>query len=92
LAPLYTRFVDVHVGLYRLRSVMTSGAWRSYPAALSVESFDKSAIPADRVYGDFTRPGLRLITCGGRWVGGATGYAYNVIVFASLVSARNVKT
>ena len=34
-APLYTRFVDVHVGLDRLRSVMSSGAWRSYPAALS---------------------------------------------------------
>jgi kynureninase len=35
LAPLYTRFVDVHVGLDRLRSVMSSGAWQSYPAALS---------------------------------------------------------
>lgn len=58
----------------------------------TVESFDKAAIPADRVYGDFTRPGLRLITCGGRWVGGETGYEDNVIVFASLVSARNVKT
>jgi hypothetical protein len=58
----------------------------------TVESFDKSAIPADRVYGDFSRPGLRLITCGGRWVGGATGYADNVIVFASLVSARNIRT
>jgi hypothetical protein len=58
----------------------------------TVESFDKTAIPVDRVYGDFSRPGLRLITCGGRWVGGATGYADNVIVFASLVSARNVKT
>jgi hypothetical protein len=58
----------------------------------TVESFDKAALPVDRVYGDFTRPGLRLITCGGRWVGGATGYADNVIVFASLVSARNLKT
>ena len=58
----------------------------------TVESFDKAAIPIERVYGDFSRPGLRLITCGGRWVGGATGYADNVIVFASLVSARNVRT
>jgi hypothetical protein len=39
------------------------------------------------VYGDFTRPGLRLITCGGRWVGGELGYADNVVVFASLVRA-----
>jgi hypothetical protein len=57
----------------------------------TVESFDKTSLPADRVYGDFSRPGLRLITCGGRWVGGATGYADNIVVFASLVAARDVK-
>jgi hypothetical protein len=55
----------------------------------TVKRFNKSEIPADQVYGDFSRPGLRLITCGGRWVGGETGYADNVIVFASLVAARN---
>jgi hypothetical protein len=55
----------------------------------SVERFDKTSVPADRVYGDFTRPGLRLITCGGRWVGGATGYEDNIVVFASLVSAHD---
>nr|WP_245870889.1 class F sortase [Asanoa hainanensis] len=54
----------------------------------SVERFDKADVPADRVHGDFTRPALRLITCGGRWVGGTTGYADNIVVFASLVSAR----
>jgi hypothetical protein len=53
----------------------------------SVERFDKSHLPAKRVYGDFSRPGLRLITCGGKWVGGRLGYADNVVVFASLVSA-----
>jgi hypothetical protein len=37
--------------------------------------------------GDFSRPGLRLITYGGQWVGGRLGYADNVVVFASLVSA-----
>jgi hypothetical protein len=52
-----------------------------------VRSYDKAAIPADEVYGDFSRPGLRLITCGGRWVGGDTGYADNVVVFATLVAA-----
>ncbi|MEO3926119.1 class F sortase [Micromonosporaceae bacterium B7E4] len=55
----------------------------------SVKRFNKSELPVDRVYGDFSRPSLRLITCGGRWVGGSTGYADNVIVFASLVSARH---
>ncbi|MGK5676195.1 class F sortase [Micromonospora sp. URMC 106] len=54
----------------------------------SVERFDKERLPADEVFGDFSRPRLRLITCGGRWVGGETGYADNVVVFASLVRAR----
>lgn len=54
----------------------------------TVEHFDKSHLPADRVYGDEGPPGLRLITCGGEWIGGRTGYADNVIAFASLVDTR----
>lgn len=54
----------------------------------SVDRFDKDRFPADQVFGDFSRPHLRLVTCGGRWVGGATGYADNVVVFASLVDAH----
>jgi sortase (surface protein transpeptidase) len=54
----------------------------------SVEHFDKAQLPAERVYGDFSRPGLRLITCGGQWKGGGIGYSDNIIAFASLVSAR----
>lgn len=54
----------------------------------AVERFDKERLPVDEIYGDFSRPNLRLITCGGRWVGGATGYADNVVVFASMVQAR----
>jgi hypothetical protein len=54
----------------------------------SVEHFPKDQLPADRVYGDEGPPGLRLITCGGDWVGGRTGYADNVIAFATLVSSR----
>ncbi|WP_037331381.1 class F sortase [Salinispora tropica] len=55
----------------------------------SVERFDKERFPTDQVFGDFDRPNLRLVTCGGRWVGGQTGYADNVVVFASLVEARD---
>jgi hypothetical protein len=55
----------------------------------TIKRFDKAQLPVDEVYGDFSRPGLRLITCGGRWVGGHTGYADNVVVFASLVKARS---
>jgi hypothetical protein len=54
----------------------------------SVEHFDKAKLPAERVYGDFSRPMLRLITCGGQWVGGSIGYSDNVIAFASLVKSR----
>jgi Sortase domain len=54
----------------------------------SVKRFDRDNLPADQVFEDFSRPGLRLITCGGRWVGGTTGYADNIVVFASLVKAR----
>lgn len=54
----------------------------------SVEQFNKQSLPAGRVYQDYTRPSLRLITCGGNWVGGDAGYADNIIVFASLISAH----
>jgi hypothetical protein len=54
----------------------------------SVERFSKAKLPVERVYGDFSRPALRLLTCGGRWLGGESGYADNVVVFASLVATR----
>lgn len=49
-----------------------------------VRSYSKVALPPE-VYGDFSEPELRLITCGGEWLGGRRGYAENVVVFASLV-------
>jgi sortase family protein len=54
----------------------------------SVEHFDKGKLPVQRVYGDYSRPSLRLMTCGGQWVGGKTGYQDNIVVFASLVDTR----
>ncbi|WP_406041671.1 class F sortase [Micromonospora sp. NBC_00898] len=55
----------------------------------SVQRYGKDRLPADEIFGDFSRPNLRLITCGGRWVGGETGYADNLVVYASLVKARS---
>jgi hypothetical protein len=55
----------------------------------SVEHFDKAKLPDDRLYGSYERPALRLITCGGEWVGGSIGYADNVVAFASLVDSRD---
>ncbi|GAB1645555.1 class F sortase [Krasilnikovia sp. MM14-A1259] len=56
----------------------------------SVEHYAKAHLPVNRVYGDYSRPQLRLVTCGGRWLGTARGYSDNVIVFASLVATRQV--
>ena len=54
----------------------------------SVEHFNKARLPVSRVYADYSRPGLRLITCGGQFKGGSIGYADNIVVFASLVAAH----
>ncbi|MEV6345061.1 class F sortase [Actinoplanes sp. NPDC051851] len=54
----------------------------------SVEHFDKDQLPVHRVYGDYSRPSLRLMTCGGKWLGGREGYSDNIVVFASLVDSR----
>lgn len=51
----------------------------------SVEFYPKGKVPGSRVYGDYSRPGLRLITCGGKYVGGSLGYEDNVVVYASLL-------
>ncbi|WP_117208468.1 class F sortase [Allorhizocola rhizosphaerae] len=51
----------------------------------TVEQYSKASLPVAKVYQDYSRPSLRLITCGGSWVGGDDGYADNVIAFASLV-------
>jgi sortase (surface protein transpeptidase) len=54
----------------------------------SVERFNKARLPVQRVYGDFSRPSLRLMTCGGAWLGGRRGYADNIVVFASLIASH----
>ena len=54
----------------------------------SVEHFDKDRLPVHRVYSDYSRPSLRLMTCGGQWLGGTSGYSDNIVVFASLTAAR----
>lgn len=55
----------------------------------SVEDFGKTKLPIQRVYGDYTRPSLRLVTCGGTWLGGDRGYSDNIVVFASLIGTKD---
>lgn len=47
-----------------------------------VVTVPKDAFPWQRVVADTLDPQLRLITCGGPFVGGDLGYSHNVIVFA----------
>jgi sortase (surface protein transpeptidase) len=54
----------------------------------SVEHHGKDKLPIQRVYGDYSRPSLRLVTCGGTWLGGTRGYSDNIIVFASLIGTK----
>ncbi|MEU9700857.1 class F sortase [Streptomyces sp. NPDC047981] len=49
-----------------------------------LEQVDKKAFPTQKVYGDTTRPELRLITCGGELVDGHR--PDNIILYADLVT------
>ncbi len=51
-----------------------------------VASFARGAFPTAGVYGATDHPGLRLVTCGGKFAPGA-GYEDSVIVFASLTDS-----
>ncbi|MFF5762563.1 class F sortase [Streptomyces tanashiensis] len=51
-----------------------------------LEQVDKDAFPTAKVYGNTTRPELRLVTCGGELVDGHR--PDNIIVYADLVAAR----
>ncbi|MFD5327689.1 class F sortase [Streptomyces sp. NPDC127092] len=50
-----------------------------------LEQVGKKTFPTEKVYGDTTRPELRLITCGGELVDGHR--PDNIVVYADLVTA-----
>lgn len=54
-------------------------------ATTAVEQIPKTAFPADRVYGDISEAGLRLVSCGGAFDRGRGSYRDNVIAYAVLV-------
>jgi hypothetical protein len=49
-----------------------------------VQTYPKSAFPAEAVYGPTPAPVLRLITCGGRFDYVHRTYLSNVVVYAEL--------
>lgn len=51
----------------------------------AVREYPKSAFPTAAVYGPVSYPGLRLVTCGGRFDPRTRSYESNVVVFAELV-------
>jgi hypothetical protein len=77
---------------YRLREIQVGDTARVITTdgrSLTFRTYDvvrvaKTAFPTDRVYGNTAEPELRLITCGGAFVGGDLGYQDNIIVFMKL--------
>ena len=59
-------------------------------AVTAVHTFLKSRFPTAEVYGAVPDAQLRLITCGGTFDPATGHYLSNVIVFATLKSARDV--
>lgn len=56
-----------------------------------VAQYPKSTFPTQEVYGNIDHAGLRLITCGGAKNLATDTYPDNVVVYASLVSAKAAK-
>ncbi|MEV4619429.1 class F sortase [Asanoa sp. NPDC049573] len=48
-----------------------------------VKAYPKKSFPTDLVYGPNSKPGLRLVTCGGTFDAKAHSYVDNVVVFAT---------
>jgi LPXTG-site transpeptidase (sortase) family protein len=51
-----------------------------------LEQVAKSSFPTQKVYGKLTYPGIRLITCGGRFDASWGHHVDNIIVYGKLVS------
>ncbi|NUT37618.1 MAG: class F sortase [Hamadaea sp.] len=54
----------------------------------SLESFEKTQFPTDRVYGPTAEPSLRLVTCGGRYDRSRGAYVDNIVVFAHFTGVK----
>lgn len=61
-----------------------TGVFRVYSAAL----YQKTAFPAQAIYGYTSWPSLRLITCGGQFDTATGHYLANTVVFAQYVGQR----
>lgn len=55
-----------------------------------IGQYPKKAFPSEKVYGSVNHAALRLITCGGVYDGDSGHHLDNVVVYAKLVSSKNV--
>lgn len=53
------------------------------------ERVEQADFPTDRVYGNLSYGGIRLVTCTGTYDKGAQRYSHNLIVYGKLVSVTN---
>lgn len=61
----------------------SGAAWRYRVSRIVTVVKDELPQRAEELFGQDGPPRLVLVTCGGRWVGGAVGYASNQVVIAS---------
>jgi hypothetical protein len=53
---------------------------------VSVQRYDKVALPVDEIFRPDGPHQLAVVTCGGRYIGGAVGYEDNIVVLAEPVA------
>ncbi len=81
---IFKRLNELQTG-DRVRVARQDGSIATFEA-YNVEQVAKNEFPTARVYRDTEGPELRLVTCGGQFIGGDLGYQDNIIVFMRLVN------
>lgn len=78
---VFNRLHELAVG-DEIRIVALDGSVRVF-RVYRVEEFSKTTFPTSRVYGNTTRPELRVITCGGPWDQNKRSYRNQILVLAA---------
>jgi len=52
------------------------------------EEYSQFDFPTDKVYGKLAKPGIRLVTCSGKFLGDADRYSHNLVIYASLIQGK----
>jgi sortase (surface protein transpeptidase) len=71
----------------KVRVMLSDGTTAEFTVD-GAEQIGKTIFPTNRVYGNLTNSGLRLITCGGSYNHKTGHYNDNIIVYATLTATR----